>query len=135
MQGNVLGSRAGRGLSALLAVALASVMAVVMFAAPVPAMAAEQKATLSDFSVTFDVKGTPKKDIDFTATLEPVSEDAPMPAAGGEVVTATGADTATFGPITFTKPGVWDYTVTQTTQTDNAHWTLDTTTYYVQICT
>lgn len=134
MQGNVLGSRASHRLPALLAVALASVMALVMLAAPALAMAAEQKATLSDFSVTFDVQGTPKKDTDFTATLTPVSDDAPMPEAGGEVATVTGADTATFGPITFTKPGVWDYTVTQTTQTDNAHWTLDTTTYYVQIC-
>lgn len=133
MQGNVLGSRVGRRVSALLAMALAAVTALVVFSAPAPALAVEQRATLDELPVTFEVKGTPKGDIEFSAKLEAVSEDAPMPEAGGEVATVTGAGTASFGQIVFTKPGVWDYKVTQTTQTDNTHWTLDETEYYLQI--
>ena len=51
----------------------------------------------------------------YTFTLEAV-DGAPMPAAGGETVTnpdATGG-TATFGDITYTKPGTYTYTVTET---------------------
>ena len=133
MQGNVLGSRAGRRLSVLLAVALAAVTAMVMFVAPARAMATEQYTTLPELPVTFNVVGQPKGDVEFSATLNAVSDDAPMPAAGGEVATRTGAGEASFGQIEFTKPGVWDYEVTQTTTTDNSHWTLDTTKYYVEI--
>ena len=133
MQGNVIGSRAGRRLSVLPAVALAAVTAMVMFVAPARAMATEQYTTLPELPVTFNVVGQPKGDVEFSATLNAVSDDAPMPAAGGEVATRTGAGEASFGQIEFTKPGVWDYEVTQTTTTDNSHWTLDTTKYYVEI--
>ena len=102
--------------------------------APAPAMAAEQRATLPGLPVTFTVSGQPKGDIDLSATLTPKSADAPMPTAGGEVATRTGAGEAEFGAIEFTKPGVWEYEVRQTTKTDNSHWTLDTaTTYYVEV--
>ena len=134
MQGNVLGSRAGRRVSALLAVAVALVTAAAMLVAPAPAMAAEQRATLPGLPVTFTVSGQPKGDIDLSATLAPKSADAPMPAAGGEVATRKGAGEAEFGAMELTKPGVWEYEVTQSTKTDNSHWTLDTTTtYYVEV--
>ncbi|MDD6694124.1 MAG: FctA domain-containing protein [Olsenella sp.] len=50
----------------------------------------------------------------FTFTLEAVG-DAPMPAAGGEVVTNpdTTGGTAAFGDITFTAPGTYTYNVSE----------------------
>ena len=50
----------------------------------------------------------------FTFTLAAVG-DAPMPAAGSEVATATEtAKTAKFGEITYTKAGIYEYTITET---------------------
>ena len=49
----------------------------------------------------------------FTFTLTAKTTGAPMPAAGGDVVTNPGAKggTANFGAIEFTAPGTYTYTV------------------------
>ncbi len=51
----------------------------------------------------------------FTFTLEAV-DGAPMPAEGGETVKNPAADggTASFGAVTFTEPGTYTYTITET---------------------
>ena len=49
----------------------------------------------------------------FTFTLVPVSENAPMPAAGEEVKTNPASGKVTFGDITFTAPGTYEYKVTE----------------------
>ncbi len=49
----------------------------------------------------------------FTFTLVPVSENAPMPAAGEEVKTNPANGKVTFGDITFTAPGTYEYKVTE----------------------
>ena len=133
MQGNVLGSRAGRRLIALLAVAVALVTAAAMLVAPAPAVAAEQRDVLEGLPVSFAVSGQPKGDAEFSATLTPKSADAPMPAAGGEVAARKGAGDASFGQIEVTVPGVWEYEVRQTTKLDGSRWTLDPTVYHVEV--
>ena len=72
---------------------------------------------------TLDVKsGNNAPDIsnDFTFTLAAVTTGAPMPATGGDVVTNPDADggTASFGAISFTAPGDYRYTITESGSVD-----------------
>lgn len=69
-------------------------------------------------------------DVDFTVTMTPVDEANPMPDASS--VTITGSGTATLGPITYTKPGDYLYTVTQK-EGSEAYFTYDTTSYTVTV--
>ncbi len=91
--------------------------------------AAETTATLK---VTKEVKDTSGSagDVSFEFTL--ASEGSPMP----EVVTgyAKAGETAEFGPITYTKAGTYNYTITETKGGDTAAgWTNDTTSYPVVV--
>lgn len=62
--------------------------------------------------------------------MTPVDEANPMPDASS--VTITGSGTATLGPITYTKPGDYLYTVTQK-EGSEAYFTYDTTSYTVTV--
>ena len=55
----------------------------------------------------------------FTFALE-AKDNAPMPAAGGETATATESKkTPDFGPITYTKAGIYNYTIKETSKPTN----------------
>lgn len=129
MQRNEPGSRIRWRLGTLV-MALCAFVAAVLLAAPAPALAVNQQKTV-DIPVTFTVTGTTAKPT-FTAKLEKIDNDAPMPAEGGEVIASEGAGTVYFGTITYNAPGIYHYKITQTTEAMN-NWVLDTTTYYVVV--
>lgn len=68
--------------------------------------------------------------IDYTVTITPADESNPMPDASS--VTITDSGTAALGPITYTKPGDYVYTVTQQAG-DVENVTYDTTNYTVTV--
>ena len=85
------------------------VIAVLLF--QVQALAADYSCTVS-LPVTVQVTGdSAPTGVDFTVVLAPVGEGVPMPAEDTLVITDSGVDA--FGPITYTKPGDYVYTVTQ----------------------
>ncbi len=91
--------------------------------------AAETAATLKVTKEVEDTSGS-AGDVSFEFTL--ASEGSPMP----EVVTgyAKAGETAEFGPITYTKAGTYNYTITETKGGDTAAgWTNDTTSYPVVV--
>lgn len=84
-------------------------IAVLLF--QVQALAADYSCTVSipvEVQVTGDSAPT---GVDFTLILAPDGEDVPMPEEDTLVITDCGKDA--FGPITYTKPGDYVYTVTQ----------------------
>ena len=81
--------------------------------------------------VTKDVQGAPAAAADFTFILKAVTEGAPMPANGG-TLTITGAGNSSFGAITYTVPGTWEYTVSETKGTA-AGYTYDPAVYHVTV--
>ena len=94
------------------------------------ALAADYSCTIS-IPVEVQVTGDSAPDaVDFTVTMTPVDEANPMPDASS--VTITGSGTATLGPITYTKPGDYLYTVTQK-EGSEAYFTYDTTSYTVTV--
>ena len=83
-------------------------IAVLLF--QVQALAADYTCTVS-IPVEVEVKGDAPAGVDFTVTLAPAGEDVPMPEE--DSLTITDGGTVAFGPITYTKPGDYVYTVTQ----------------------
>lgn len=81
--------------------------------------------------VTKAIQGTPAAAASFTFTLQAVTEGAPMPANGG-TLTITGAGNGSFGVITYTVPGTWEYTVSETKGTA-AGYTYDPAVYHVTV--
>ncbi|MCH3972148.1 MAG: hypothetical protein LKE53_05185 [Oscillospiraceae bacterium] len=93
-----------------------TVLALFMFVMalfPVSALAAS-----SDYSTTFTCPienvftGTPNKIPDFQYTITAVTANAPMPK--DTQATISGSGKSSFGPITFTMPGNYEYRISQT---------------------
>ena len=76
--------------------------------------------TTAQLGVSKSISGRKWNDTDsFTFKLT-AKAGTPMPAAGGETATAKkGATTPEFGPITYTKAGIYNYTITETSQPTN----------------
>ena len=91
--------------------------------------------TRHDPPVTKVVTGdTPPSPSDFTFVLTPNDEAFPMPndkTGGTATVTITGSGSSEFGWITFTKPGTYEYTVTET-DTGVVGYTYDTSVYVIR---
>jgi len=85
--------------------------------------------------VTVELSGSlPTTPEDFVIVLKPDSGEYPMPegsADGAYKATITGAGSADLPKITFTKPGVYTYTVSQEAGT-NTKCTYDSTIYHLQ---
>ena len=69
------------------------------------------KATTVTLPVTKTIEGTPHSSANFDFVLTTLTENAPLPASGGEKLTITGEGTGNFGTITYTMPGTWKYSV------------------------
>lgn len=82
--------------------------------------------------VTKVVEGTPTAASSFEFTLTPITDGAPMPANDGATLTITGAGTGNFGDITYTEPGTWVYSVSETAGSA-AGYTYDNTAYLVTV--
>ena len=93
------------------------------------ALAVDYTCTAS-IPVEVEVKGDAPAGVDFTVTLAPAEEDVPMPEEDSLTITDGGTDA--FGPITYTKPGDYVYTVTQEagSETDFIY---DSTSYTVTV--
>lgn len=103
-------------------------IAVLLF--QVQALAADYSCTVS-LPVSVEVTGDSAPDgVDFTLTLAPAGEDVPMPEEDTLVITDSGTDA--FGPITYTKPGDYVYTVTQEAGSE-ADFIYDDTSYTVTV--
>lgn len=94
------------------------------------AYAAEQKAELRELPVSIQSTGeTPLPKETLTVELEAV-DHAPLPQVTSLEI--TDGDTGSFGPIVYTKPGYYVYTITQKPG-ENSRAVYDETTYYVRV--
>ena len=82
--------------------------------------------------VTKVVEGTPTAASSFEFTLTPITDGAPMPANDGAALTITGAGSGSFGEITYTEPGTWVYSVSETAGSATGY-TYDNTAYLVTV--
>lgn len=90
-----------------------------------------QKETLNGLKVSIQSTGeTPLPKETLTVELKAVTAGAPMPEQ--TTLDITDGDSAAFGPITYTTPGSYKYTVTQRAG-DNSRGEYDDTVYYVVV--
>ena len=97
----------------------------------------QTQAFAADYSCTVTIpvevqvmEDSVPSDVDFTITLTPNESGNPMPAASS--ITITDSEIGEFGPITYTKPGDYIYTVTQV-KGSQKYFTYDTTSYTVTV--
>lgn len=82
--------------------------------------------------VTKVVEGTPAAVSSFEFKLTPITDGAPMPEGDGAELTISGAGTGSFGDITYTAPGTWVYSVSETAGSA-AGYTYDNSIYLVTV--
>lgn len=64
--------------------------------------------------VTKVVEGSPATAASFEFILTAITNNAPMPDGNGATLTLSGAGSGSFGDITYTAPGAWEYSVRET---------------------
>jgi pilin isopeptide linkage protein/LPXTG-motif cell wall-anchored protein len=85
------------------------------------------------FKVENTIEGsTPKEDVPFTFVLEAESANAPMPSEN--TVTINGAGSTSFGAITYTTSGEYDYTIHEV-QGEQKGYTYDDSVYHIKVKT
>jgi len=85
-----------------------------------------------ELPVTKTIPGDQYKQEDFTFILTPVTENAPMPEDGKEILTIAGTGTANFGEMLYEKPGTWVYEVEEQPG-QSSYYSYDDTTYLVTV--
>ena len=80
--------------------------------------------------VTVTVSGDDAPDEEFTVVLTALDSSNPMPETTS--LTLSDGEEGEFGPITYTKPGDYKYTITQTAGS-TSYMTYDTTVFYVTV--
>jgi pilin isopeptide linkage protein/LPXTG-motif cell wall-anchored protein len=116
---------------------LLGILAFVLVVGQIPyqALAADSQSTSA--SVSFKVENTiegstPKEDVPFTFVLEAESANAPMPSDNTVII--NGAGSASFGAITYTTSGEYDYTIHEVPGEQKGY-TYDNSVYHIRVNT